>query len=88
MKIKDGFVLREVAGNNVVVGVGKTMQDFNGVLTWSGSGTLLWKKLETGADEGELLDLILSEYDIDSETAKKDIDAFLDKIRGIGLLEE
>ena len=34
------------------------------------------------------MDLILSEYDIDSETAKKDIDAFLDKIRGIGLLEE
>lgn len=88
MKIKDGFVLREVTGNNVVIGVGKTMQDFNGVLTLSGSGTLLWKKLETGADEGELLDLILSEYDIDSETAKKDIDAFLDKIRGIGLLEE
>ena len=71
-----------------MIGVGKTMQDFNVVLTLSGSGTLLWKKLETGADEGELLDLILSEYDIDSETAKKDIDAFLDKIRGIGLLEE
>lgn len=88
MKIKDGFVLREVAGNNVVIGVGKTMQNFNGVLTLSGSGSLLWKKLEAGADKDELTEALLKEYEVDRETASKDIDSFLDKIRSVNLLEE
>ena len=88
MRIKEGFVLREVAGNNVVIGIGKTMQDFNGVLTLSNSGSLLWKKLENGATEDELLNTILDEYDVDTQTAKKDIESFLDKIRSINLLEE
>lgn len=88
MRIKEGFVLREVAGNNVVIGIGKTMQDFNGVLTLSNSGSLLWKKLENGATEDELLNTILDEYDVDTQTAKNDIESFLDKIRSINLLEE
>lgn len=88
MRIKEGFVLREVAGNNVVIGVGATMQEFNGVLTLSGSGSLLWKKLESGADKEELIAAILEEYEVDRDTAEKDIDAFLDKIRSVKLLEE
>lgn len=88
MKIKEGFVLHEVSGSYVVIGVGKTIQQFNGVLTLNGSGVLLWKMLEQGATEKELLNSVLSEYDIDSDTAKKDISAFLDKIRSVNLLEE
>ncbi len=88
MKIKEGFVLHEVAGNHIVVGIGQTMQQFNGALTLNGSGVLLWKCLERGATESELLDSVLAEYEIDAKTAKADIDVFLDKIRSIDLLEE
>lgn len=88
MKIKDGFVLREVAGNDVVIGVGKTMTDFNGVITLGGSGASLWKMLEKGATHKELLDFVLSEYDIDKQTAENDINAFTEKLRSINLLEE
>lgn len=88
MKIKEGFVLREVAGNDVVIGVGTTMKEFNGVLTLSGSGKLLWKKLESGADKEELVYLILSSYDVDEQTARRDIDTFIEKIRSINVLED
>lgn len=88
MRIKEGFVLKEVAGNNVVIGVGKTMQDFNGVLNLSDSAALLFKKLSEGADKDALIDAILAEYDIDRATAESDIDSFLDKIRSVNLLEE
>ena len=88
MRIKEGFVLKEVAGNNVVIGVGKTMQDFNGVVNLSESAALLFRKLTDGADKEALADALLNEYDVDRETALNDIDAFLDKLRSINLLEE
>lgn len=88
MRIKEGFVLKEVAGNNVVIGVGKTMKDFNGMINLSGSAAFLFKKLAEGCDKNELLDALLNEYDVDRQTALEDIDSFLEKLRSINILEE
>jgi len=46
MKVKEGYMLREVAGNSVVVAVGKATLDFNGLITLNSTGTFLWKLLE------------------------------------------
>ncbi len=88
MKIKPGYMLRDVAGCSVVVAVGADTMDFGGMINLNGSGAFLWKMLEQGANEEELLLAILSEYDIDEETAKRDISAFLNKIREAELLDE
>lgn len=89
MKIKEGFVLREVAGNSIVVAIGKEAVNFNGMLTINGTGTDLWKMLEKGADKAQLLEGLKKEYEIsDEETVKADIDAFVKKLSEAGLLEE
>ena len=88
MKIKDGYILRQVAGNSIVIAVGEEALNFNGIITINGSGTFLWEKLAEGASKSELLDAMLSEYNIDSETAKKDIDEFISKLEKANLLDD
>lgn len=87
MKIKDGFMLRQIAGTWLVVPVAERVVDFNGMFTLSDTGVFLWKLLQEGKDTGELLAAITEEYEIDEETAKTDIDAFLDKLKEQGIVE-
>ena len=86
MKIKDGFMLRQIAGSWVVVPLGQRVVEFNGLMTLSESGALIWKKLETGAELDELIQLILAEYDIDEVTARNDVEEFIDNAKASGVL--
>ena len=86
MKIKEGYILRQVAGNNIVIAVGDEAINFNGIITINGSGTFLWELLEKGAEKKDLLDAMLKEYDIDEKTASEDIDEFLKKLDSANLL--
>ena len=88
MKIKDGYVLRQVAGNSIVIAVGDEALNFNGIITINGAGTFLWEKLINGVDKDTLLRAMLSEYDIDEATASADIDEFLLKLKNADLLAE
>ena len=88
MKIKDGYILRQVAGNSIVIAVGDEALNFNGIITINGSGTFLWEQLAKGASKGELLEAMLSEYNIDAETAEKDIDEFVSKLEKANLLDD
>ncbi len=80
-------MLREVAGNNVVVAIGKATVDFNGLISLNDTGAFLWKQLEKGADQDDLLSAVLDEYDIDEADAKADIAEFIEKLKGADLLE-
>lgn len=87
MKIKDGFVLKKVAGNDVVVPTGAATVDFNGMLTLNETAAFLFKKLQGGIERDELVEALLSEYDVDEETAAEHVDKFIEKIEGAGLFE-
>ena len=86
MKIKEGYMLREVAGNSVVVAVGKAVLDFNGLITLNSTGAFLWKLLEEETGPDELLTAMLDAYEIDEVTAQKDIAEFIDKLKGADLI--
>ncbi len=88
MKINDGFMLRNVAGKNIVVAVGEASMDFDGLISLNETGAFLWKILEDGADYDTLLSKFLDEYDIDEETAKRDLDAFIKRALDEGFLSE
>ena len=78
IKIKDGFILRKVAGNYLVIGVEDESIDFNGLITINNEvGVFLWKILELGTTMEQLLSNVMAEYDVDEETAKEDIVNFL-----------
>lgn len=88
MKIKNGFVLRQVAGNYIIIGTGDEAVDFNGMITINETGAFLWKILEKEISREELAEKMLSEYDVDRDTAEADIDEFIEKLRSSKLLSE
>lgn len=87
MKIKDGFILREVAGNFIVVAVGSAVKDFNGIINLNETGAFLWRMLEKGCDEQSLKKALLDEYDVEDAVAESDVKAFIAKLTEAGLLK-
>lgn len=86
MKIKKELVKREIAGDTILVPVGKTVYDSNGLFVLNELGGFLWDRLEKAENEEELLQAVLNEYEVTEETAKKDLRTFLDKLREMGIL--
>ena len=87
MKIKSGLILREVAENYIVVAVGEAVKEFNGLINLNSTGAFLWKILEKGAEEEDLVKALLDEYEIDEETAKNDVSLFVKKIKEAKLVK-
>lgn len=87
MKIKQGFMLREVAGTYVVVAVGKASHDFNGVINLKGIAPFLWEKLQEDVSYDQLVDMVLNEYDVSKDIVSRDVESFLNKLKEANLLE-
>lgn len=87
MKIKEGFVLRQVGGRNIVVATGKASADFNGMIRINDVGALIWSKLSEGADEETLVQAVVEKYEVDTETAKRDVSKFVNNLSEAGFLE-
>ena len=87
MKIKDGFMLRKIAENNVVVAVGKATLDFSGLITLNSSGAFLWSLMQNDISIDELTEKMCEMYEVDFQTAKTDIDDFTTKLKGAGIVE-
>ena len=88
MKIKNGYIMREVAGENVVIAVGEAARDFKGMIRLNPTGAFLWKLLESDTDDSAMLAAMLDKYDIDEDTAKRDIAAFVSSVKGAGLIND
>lgn len=81
MKLKKEFILREIAGEYLLVPTGKTTLEFNGLITINELGAFIWNNINQVDSEGELLNRILNEYDVEESVAKKDLDEFLGKLK-------
>ena len=88
MKIASGFVRRTVGDSHMVVPVGIRTRDIPGVIALSESGSLLWEKLERGAAENELVEVLLDEYEVSHKQAEADVASFVSELRDKGILEE
>ena len=88
MKIDRNFVLREIAGEYIIIPTGKTALEFNGLITVNEIGMELWKMLQNDVTFEDLLNGIMEEYDVDEDVAKEDIQDFLDKLSNGGILTE
>lgn len=86
LKIKAGYQLRTVAGRTVVVPTDETL-NVNMMIVLNESGKFLWERLAEGAAPEELVAALLAEYSVDEETARNDVQAFIDRMRGHGLFE-
>ena len=87
MKIPDGFIIREVAGNHIAVATGEASKKFNCMITVNGSGKILFETLQKGAERDELVDVLLNTYEVEKEIAERDVDKFIAKLAEAGLFD-
>lgn len=85
MKIKEGLLMRQVAGQTVVLPTAGDL-DLNMMITLNETGKFLWERLEKGTDEAALVQALLAEYDVDEETARKSVEGFVDKLKEHGFV--
>ena len=87
MKIKNGFVLREIAGQTVVAALGSAAQSFNGMIKLNSTGKLIWELLEKERDEAQIVEAMLEEYDIDRATVERDVARVIKTLQEANILE-
>jgi len=80
MKIKEGFLLRNIAGQTVVLPTGGEL-DLNMMITLNETGAFLWQQLQEETDEAALVQALLAEYDVSEDLAAKAVSAFVEKLR-------
>lgn len=87
MKVEKSFVLREIAGEYIIVPTGNTALEFNGLISVNEVGKFLWDLLQCEVTEEEMVRKTLEEYEIDRETVEQDVGEFLEKLWKNGILE-
>lgn len=88
MRIEKEFVLREIAGDYIIIPTGSTVLEFNGLITVNEVGVTLWKMLQEDVTMEQLLQGVLDEYDVEEAVAKEDILEFLDTLAKGGILKK
>lgn len=84
----DDFLLREVAGAQVLVPVGEAVDAFAGIVTVNRSGVHLWNALKTEQTMSSLVDVLLERYDVSPEQAAADAEKFIETLRKVGAVKE
>ena len=87
MKVKKDFLLRKISDSYVVVPIGDAVVDFSGMVNLNESGALLYEKLQKGCEEEDLVQALLSEYEVEESVAREDVKHFINKVKDAGILE-
>ena len=85
MKLKEGFLMRTVAGKTVVLPTGDEL-DLNMMITLNETGAFLWERLNEETSEDALVQALLGEYDVDEQTARGAVTAFVKQLSDNGFL--
>ena len=86
MKLKDGFLLRKVAGEHVALPVDGDL-DQNLMITLNGTGAFLWERLGSETDTDTLVAAVLDAYEVDEATARGAVEGFIETLWDYGFLE-
>ena len=88
MKIKEGLLLKEIAGNYIIVPISGSLVDLNAMINVNEPGAFLFKALENETTKENLIEALTKEYEVDNATAESDIEDFLNILRKNEMLDE
>ena len=86
MEIKKQLITRNIAGDTILVPVGKTVYEDNGLFVLSELGGFIWERIPAAKSKEDILRAILEEYDVSEDEAGRDLDEFLEKLTEMGIL--
>lgn len=87
MKAKNGFVMRTVIDEYIIMPTDKNIDQFEGAVVLNEVSALVWEKLQSDVTREELLKAILNEFEVSKETAEKDLDMLLKRFIEYDLIE-
>ena len=88
MKIKDGYILKSVAGSNVVIAIGDERKELNGIITFNDTGAEIFNMLNGTYTVEEIIEKLAKDYEIPYDVAEADVMKLIEKMRSQGLIEE
>lgn len=87
MKVKKGFILKQISNQHVVFPVGEATIQFNGMITLNNTAKILFEALQTDQSVESLVKLLTEKFDVDNETATKDVEDFIKLLESNNILE-
>ena len=87
MKIKNGFVVRPVAGQHMVVALGEASKSFNGIIKLNESARIIWDMLALGTERDAIVARLVEEYDAPRAILEADCDKFIQSLQENNILE-
>lgn len=87
MKIKKGFVVREVGGETVVVPVGAMSKTFHGMINLNETGAFLWRFYQEEHSVEDGVKALLAEYEVEETLAQGDVKKFVETLTSNGFAE-
>ena len=88
MKIKEGFVLREVANQAIVIAVGKASETFKGMIKMNQTSKDIWNYIQKGLDVEDIVLEMKKKYDVDETVIRKDVLYIISVLREHNILED
>ncbi len=88
MRASTGFILRNLAGEYVVIPAGDNIGAFGGAILMNELSAFVWEQLKVSVSRDELLARILDRYEVEEKTAAADLDALLAEMKRMGIIEE
>jgi hypothetical protein len=88
MRASTGFILRNLAGEYVVMPAGDNIGAFGGAILMNELSAFVWEQLKVSVSRDELLARILDRYEVEEKTAAADLDALLAEMKRMGIIEE
>ena len=88
MKIKDGYIMKEIAGSKVVMAIGAESNNFNGIITFNEVGAEVFSMLNGSNSIEKIIEVISEKYDVSGEIVKEDVLNVVEKMKEHGLIEE
>ena len=88
MKIRDGFVLRNVVDEYIVMPTGENIAEFAGSVVLNEVSAFVFEQMKNPMSQEDLLAAVLEEFEVDEETAKEDLDELIGEFRRLKLIED
>lgn len=88
MRKNPDFLLRDVAGNHILVPVESAAETFSGMISLNETGKFLWDELDNPQTVQSLAQALIRRYGIDEARAREDVERFLQPIYPTGAILE
>ena len=87
MKVNSDFVMRNIAGENILVPTGEAAEKFNGMITMNEVAAFMWQNIDEVESKEDLVKIVLNEFEVDEETATRDVENFINELSSINMIE-